>query len=92
VLSWFASAIALVVGEGAEADPKTSLQERLQAAGNKAPNYVLVGSTGPDHEKEFQVEIRLPGKTLASGSGRSKKEAERNAAIAALQETREEGE
>jgi ribonuclease-3 len=65
-------------------DPKSELQERVQARGGVAPKYRLVSSTGPDHARDFVVEVEVLGKMLASGTGKSKKAAEQAAAKIAL--------
>lgn len=66
-------------------DQKTSLQERTQALYKSIPTYRLVGSWGLEHEKNFRVEIEVDGKVIAHGHGKSKKEAEQNAATLALE-------
>lgn len=66
-------------------DYKTRLQEYCQARYKRAPTYKHVESTGPDHDKQFLVEVHLGGRTLATGRGRSKKEAEQDAAQHALE-------
>ena len=48
-------------------------------------SYALVGESGPDHDKSFQVEVSLNGKVVGAGSGSSKKRAEQAAAHAAIQ-------
>jgi ribonuclease-3 len=65
-------------------DFKSTLQERVQSSGGPLPEYVVVGETGPDHHKTFRVEVRVAGQPLANASGRSKKEAEQEAARLAL--------
>lgn len=65
-------------------DPKSRLQELVQAKGSLAPKYNVVNEQGPDHAKEFDVEVVVEGKSLATGSGRSKGEAEQKAAEEAL--------
>jgi ribonuclease-3 len=65
-------------------DHKTQLQEIVQARWKVTPTYHLLGTEGPDHAKTFEVEVRMNGKGLASASGNSKKEAEQNAAKAAI--------
>ncbi len=67
------------------ADYKTALQELIQQKKNQVLVYSLVGETGPDHEKSFQVEVSLNGQVIGSGSGSSKKRAEQDAAHHALQ-------
>jgi ribonuclease III len=70
-----------VMGGG---DHKSALQERLQAAGRPLPAYRIALETGPDHAKRFGVDVLVDGAVLASGSGRTKKEAEQEAARLAL--------
>jgi ribonuclease III len=65
-------------------DFKSALQERVQSDGGPPPEYVVIGEAGPDHYKMFRVEVRIAGKPLAEASGRSKKEAEQEAARLAL--------
>jgi len=66
-------------------DYKTRLQETVQGKFRVTPTYHLVGSSGPDHAKEFEVEVRARDWVLAKAVGPSKKEAEQNAARAALE-------
>ncbi len=68
---------------GPLSDPKTALQEKCQARGF-TPRYRVIGESGPDHGKSFEVEVRAGEVTLGRGTGRSKKEAERSAAAEAL--------
>lgn len=65
-------------------DYKSALQERLHVAGEAPPEYRIVGETGPEHRKQFDVEVWSGGRLLARASGRSKKEAEQAAAERAL--------
>ncbi len=65
-------------------DHKSILQERVQAIMPSHPQYKLLSSSGPDHHKIFQVAVMLQGKTLATGIGHSKKQAEQDAAHQAL--------
>ncbi len=67
---------------GAGLDWKTSLQELTAAEELGVPEYHVVES-GPDHQKTFRATVRVGGKVYGSGEGRSKKEAEQNAAAAA---------
>jgi ribonuclease III len=67
-------------------DFKTALQETLQKKHHQTPVYNIIGSTGPEHQKIFEVEVILNGKVLAKASGRNKKIAEQNAAKIALEE------
>ncbi len=66
-------------------DYKTRLQERVQKSLHKTPVYELIEETGPDHEKSFLVSVSVDGKVLAQGKGRSKKNAEQNAARKAME-------
>jgi ribonuclease-3 len=66
-------------------DHKSALQEHLQAHDGPLPEYRLTGTFGPDHHKQFRVEVVVGGDTIGEGSGRSKKEAEQEAAKSALE-------
>jgi ribonuclease-3 len=70
--------------ELANPDPKSALQEIVQAEGERAPRYRVVGSSGPPHEPVFLVEVIVGEAVVAQGEGRSKRLAERAAAEAAL--------
>ena len=65
-------------------DYKTVLQEELQKNGDVKIEYKIIKETGPDHDKTFEAEVSLNGKVLASGVGKSKKEAEMQAAKKAI--------
>lgn len=65
-------------------DYKTQLQEIVQQNREERVRYVLVSETGPDHDKEFCVEIHLNRNVIGTGKGHSKKEAEQMAAKEAL--------
>ena len=65
-------------------DPKSELQERLQAHGNPPPVYELLESGGPAHERWFRVQVRVGSEFVGEGVGRSKRSAERAAAEIAL--------
>ena len=67
------------------ADYKTALQELVQQKKNQSLSYALVGESGPDHDKKFEVEVSLNGKVVGNGSGSSKKRAEQDAARAAIE-------
>ena len=60
----------------------------MQARSQPLPQYRLVGTFGPDHEKRFEVEVLVGGESLARASGPSKKEAEQEAAKRALENLR----
>ena len=74
-----------IAGLAKPLDHKTALQELVQRENGQVPQYRLVGEEGPDHNKRFFVEVDLNGKSVGSGSGRSKKEAEQMAAAAAIE-------
>ncbi len=81
LLKWleFPSATALHRG-----DAKTELQQRIQASRHVTPSYRMIGESGPDHDKVFLVELLVESEVLARGEGRSKKEAEQQAAAKVL--------
>jgi ribonuclease III len=66
-------------------DYKSRLQHYCQSERLDLPSFEVVRSEGPDHFKEFEVEVSVRGKAAGRGTGRSKKEAEQNAARAALE-------
>ena len=61
-------------------DYKTTLQELVQRKKNQTLIYALVGQSGPDHNKQFVVEVSLNGSVVGKGTGTSKKRAEQDAA------------
>lgn len=65
-------------------DYKTALQEEIQKTSKLPIKYLTIEETGPAHDKRFVVEVTHNNKTLGKGSGRSKKDAEQQAARAAL--------
>ena len=65
-------------------DYKTMLQEKLQVHGDVKIEYKLIAERGPDHQKIFDIEVLCNGRVLGQGEGKSKKEAEMNAAKDAL--------
>ena len=71
--------------KGASRDYKTALQELVQRESGQVLEYRLTGSSGPDHAKIFSVEVDLNGAKVGAGEGHSKKEAEQNAARAAIE-------
>lgn len=66
-------------------DYKTELQEIIQKNPDEHLTYVLVGESGPDHDKRFEVEVRLNSNIIGCGKGKSKKIAEQQAAKQALE-------
>jgi ribonuclease-3 len=73
-------------------DPKSLLQEQVQARGLAAPTYRVKGMRGPQHDPTFEIEVMIGDEVLGIGEGRSKRVAERAAALAALTTERGEGE
>jgi len=71
-------------------NPKGELQEHLQAVSSEAPQYQVVSATGPDHDRVFECTVHHGGAELARGTGKSKKAAESEAALAALRRLKEE--
>ena len=65
-------------------DYKTVLQEIIQKNPEEVLEYRLVGESGPDHDKRFDVEVLLNSNVIAKGTARSKKKAEQQAAKEAL--------
>jgi ribonuclease-3 len=70
-------------------NPKGELQELLQAKSPNAPEYQILSASGPDHDRNFECAVLHDGTELARGSGKSKKAAESDAALAALKKLRE---
>jgi ribonuclease-3 len=75
----------LAPGGGLGRDPKSELQERVQAEGGASPRYRVVGTEGPDHRRAFIVVVEVNGEVAGEGRGRSKKLAEQAAARAAIE-------
>lgn len=65
-------------------DYKTTLQEHIQQKRHVSIVYELIGETGPDHDKRFTTRVLIGGQPMGEGTGRSKKEAEQQAAAVAL--------
>lgn len=66
-------------------DYKTKLQEIIQKNPEELLEYVLVGESGPDHDKRFEVEVRLNSNVIGRGVARTKKQAEQLSAKEALE-------
>jgi ribonuclease III len=75
----------LASGPGVGRDPKSELQERVQARGSASPKYRVVETIGPDHNREFVVAVDVDGQVAGEGRGRSKKQAEQEAARNAME-------
>lgn len=85
VLSAFEPTIEAALAGKLHTDYKTELQERLQAKGEADIVYRLDRQEGPDHNKTFYVSLWADGANIGKGQGQTKKEAEQNAAKAALE-------
>ncbi len=80
-----------LTGRPTPIDPKSRLQEVVQARWQRAPIYRTVHEEGPEHRKVFTVEVSVQGQALGSGVGLSKQEAERQAAGKAIEHLASEG-
>ncbi|MBQ3898494.1 MAG: ribonuclease III [Lachnospiraceae bacterium] len=72
-------------------DSKSTLQEVMQGELKKEFEYVLIGESGPEHDKEFEVRVISGKSELGRGKGRTKKAAEQQAAYEALLKLRDQG-
>ena len=84
VLSFIVPAINNVQHFGMK-DFKTVLQEKYQKISKKTPKYEICGIEGPEHDRTFSVKVYLEDKVFGPAKGKSKKEAEQNAAKIALE-------
>lgn len=84
LLPFITNEISNLKGGGVGADAKTLLQQFVQQAEGDFLEYEVVKESGPDHMKTFEVEARLNSNVIGRGCGRSKREAEQNAAKEAL--------
>ena len=75
----------------AHEDPKNLLQEHTQALDGRLPEYRIVVVDGPPHDRVFTAEVEVGGEVLGTGTGASKKDAQRRAAQRALDALRERG-
>jgi ribonuclease-3 len=80
ILRRFGGHLERVKSEGIGRNYKALLQEFTQAKFKQLPTYRVVEASGPDHDKGFSVEVALGDKVLGSGSGKSKRAAEMEAA------------
>jgi ribonuclease-3 len=85
ILRLFTGEMVKAADERLIADYKSQLQEITQARHHTAPIYRTIKEDGPDHAKEFTIEVIVDGKTIASGRGKSKRQAETEAARTALE-------
>ena len=85
LLPFIASEIKKIGAMGIHRDYKTDLQQLIQQAEGDYLEYVTVDEQGPDHNKTFWVEARLNSNVIGKGQGKTKREAEQNAACSALE-------
>ncbi len=78
------SSLEQILAEARDKDARSQLQEWSQAEHNLTPVYRTVAANGPDHQKEFVVEVAIGERALAQGTGRSKQSAAQAAAREAL--------
>ena len=84
LLPYIITEIDYVSRTGVFIDYKTALQQIVQQASGEILEYVLVGESGPDHDKQFSVEARLNSNVIGRGTARTKREAEQQSAHEAL--------
>ena len=86
ILRLFDDGLRQAIEEGIATDYKSRLQELVQAKRQERPTYRLVREEGPDHDREFWVEVVIDGRVLGRGYGKSKQLAEKDAARKALEQ------
>ncbi|MHC4252650.1 MAG: ribonuclease III [Planctomycetota bacterium] len=91
VLDQLLDEIESAVELGPERNHKAALQEAAAAKFGELPRYRIVSEHGPDHEKTFEVEVVMAGRSFGAARGRTKKEAEQRAAAQALEAIRARG-
>ncbi len=85
ILRFFEDTIKKSCTSGGIIDYKTELQELCQERIKQLPDYRVVSESGPDHQKQFEVDLFVKGEVYGRGIGKSKKEAEQRAAKEALE-------
>jgi ribonuclease III len=85
VVRFFEEIIKRTCASGGSFDYKTQLQELCQERIRQLPEYRIVSESGPDHQKQFTVEVWINGQVFGRGTGKSKKEAEQRAAKEGLE-------
>lgn len=85
IMTNFISFIDEIANQPDDSNPKGKLQEHLQSITQSSPSYSIISQEGPDHEKSFVSQVSWEGILLGKGDGKSKKEAEINAASDALE-------
>ncbi|NJD01304.1 MAG: ribonuclease III, partial [Ruminiclostridium sp.] len=84
VLHFMEEAITNSIKGASFIDFKTQLQEVVQKTGDQKIHYEIIEEKGPDHDKLFTIQVNVASRVLGSGKGKTKKEAEQNAASIAL--------
>jgi ribonuclease III len=84
VIRLFEDVMKRTSASGGSLDYKTEFQELCQEQLKQLPEYRIVSETGPDHQKQFEMEVWIKGQLSGRGTGKSKKEAEQRAAKEAL--------
>jgi ribonuclease-3 len=84
ITHWLIKKVPRIIDDSLWQDPKSLFQEQAQEKVGTTPQYKVLKETGPDHDKHFIVGVFLGEEEAGKGSGRSKQEAEREAALAAL--------
>ncbi len=79
------SQIDYILSHNLHKDFKSSLQEYVQSKGFNSPEYTVSNESGPDHNKTFNISVAINGEEIATGTGKSKQEAQQNAAKHALE-------
>ena len=77
--------LAAVAARSRQQNYRSRFQERMQSERNETPRYVVVASSGPEHQREFTVEVEVAGEQLGRGRGQSKRAAAQAAAQDALE-------
>jgi len=86
ILTTFTSTLEEIISSDNFKDPKSTLQEKIQAINNNPPPiYKTLKEEGPDHQKTFTIGVYINEQLLATDKGKSKREAEENAARKALE-------
>jgi len=84
ILNLFGPQMHQQADQAAGSNYKSKLQEVMQASRQITPEYQIVSASGPDHDRNFTVEVKVGDEVLGQGCGKSKKTAEMEAARAAL--------
>lgn len=84
ITHWLIKKVPRIIDDSLWQDPKSLFQEQAQEKVGTTPQYKVLKESGPDHDKHFIVGVFLGEEEAGKGSGRSKQEAEREAALTAL--------